>query len=44
LFGNMGLIAIFIIFMLKWQRCEPLDLSNSFSLLALIFYTFVSNG
>jgi len=44
LFGNMGLVAIFIIFMLRWSRCELLDLSNSFSLLALIFYTFVSNG
>jgi hypothetical protein len=44
LFGNMGLAAIFIIFMLRWSRCEPLDLSNSFSLLALIFYVFVSNG
>jgi hypothetical protein len=44
LFANMGLVAVFIILILKWSRCEPLDLANSFSLLALIFYTFMSNG
>jgi Ca2+/Na+ antiporter len=44
LFANMGFVAMFIIFVLKWSRAEELDLANEFSLLALVFFTFVSNG
>jgi hypothetical protein len=35
---------MFIIFMLKWNRGEELELANEFSLLALVFFSFVSNG
>jgi len=43
-YANMGLVAIFIIFMLKWSRGEVFNLQESFSLLAIIFYTFISVG
>lgn len=43
-YANMGLVAIFIIFMLKWSRGEVFNLQESFSLLAIIFFTFISVG
>jgi len=40
----MGLIAVFIIYWVKWNEGQLLVLSESMSLLALIFYCFISNG
>lgn len=44
LFANMGLVAIFSIIYMKWYNGESLDLAKDMSLLAVIFFTFVSNG
>jgi hypothetical protein len=44
IYQNMGLICILLIFLHKWFSGEALDISNAFSLLALVFFTFVAVG
>lgn len=41
-FQNMGLVAVLCIFLPLWSRGEKLDLGDSFTLLALIYYLFFS--
>jgi Ca2+/Na+ antiporter len=44
IYQNMGLVCILLIFLHKWFNQEPLDIANAFSLLALVFFTFVAVG
>jgi len=39
-FQNFGLIAVIVIFVTKWMREEKINLSECFSLLAMIFFLF----
>jgi ABC-type multidrug transport system fused ATPase/permease subunit len=43
-FANMGLITVFIIFYIQWYMGEALDVASSVSLLAIIFFVFISIG
>jgi hypothetical protein len=41
-FQNAGLIALLLIYVIKWVNREALDESRSLSLMAMIFYIFIS--
>lgn len=41
-FQNMGLIAVLCVFLPKWARGESISSATAFSLLAMIYYLFMS--
>jgi len=42
LFQNMGLVAVLCVFLPQWARGEQISASAAFSLLAMIYYLFMS--
>jgi len=42
LFNNAGFLVILIIFIPMWMRGEYVDTETAFSMLAMIFYLFLS--
>jgi hypothetical protein len=44
LYMLMGFLAILFIFIHKWAQGEELNMSNSMTLIAIIFFNFVSVG
>ena len=42
LFQNLAVFSAFLIFYFQWKRGEQIDLAGSVSVLAMIFYLFVT--